>query len=123
MGKPTISSELHLSLSTIGQLTSNVKSRKVDTACTVVASFSFMLNNFIRIHDQLKHPQIFGADAAAQFLRMMRRYLESFCSDLRSHTITSVQSNNDRVSLLVKDSFIDSFPNRDKPFIKLFVDT
>lgn len=63
------------------------------------------------------------AEAAAQFLTVTRRYLESFCLDLRSHTITSVQSNNDRVSLLLKDSFIDSFPSRDRPFIKLFVDT
>ncbi|MBA0802674.1 hypothetical protein Gohar_012951 [Gossypium harknessii] len=53
----------------------------------------------------------------------MRQYLESLCANLRSHTITSVQSNHDRVSLLLKDSFIDSFPSKDQPFIKLFVDT
>ncbi|XP_004493840.2 uncharacterized protein [Cicer arietinum] len=63
------------------------------------------------------------AEAATQFLNIMWNYLESLCSDLKSHTITSVQSNNDRVSLLLKDSFIDSFPVRDQPFIKLFVDT
>lgn len=63
------------------------------------------------------------AEAAGQFLKVTRGYLESLCSDLRLHTITSVQSNNDRVSLLLKDSFIDSFPSRDQPFIKLFVDT
>ncbi|XP_062148406.1 uncharacterized protein LOC133857238 isoform X1 [Alnus glutinosa] len=63
------------------------------------------------------------AKAAAEFLNVMKRYLESLCSDLRSYTITNVQSNNDRVSLLLKDSFIDSFPSRDRPFIKLFVDT
>ncbi|KAJ9169683.1 hypothetical protein P3X46_017845 [Hevea brasiliensis] len=63
------------------------------------------------------------AEAATQFLTIMRRYLDSICSDLRSHTITNVQSNNDRVCLLLKDSFIDSFPSRDRPFIKLFLDT
>ncbi|WCJ38232.1 DENN (AEX-3) domain-containing protein [Euphorbia peplus] len=63
------------------------------------------------------------AEAATHFLAVLRQYLESICSDLRSHTITSVQSNNDRVCLLLKDSFIDSFPVRDRPFIKLFVDT
>ncbi|XP_028765596.1 uncharacterized protein LOC114723564 [Neltuma alba] len=63
------------------------------------------------------------AEAASQFLNVMFNYLESLCSDLRSHTITSVQSDNDRVSLLLKDSFIDSFPAKDQPFIKLFVDT
>ncbi|CAA0815230.1 DENN (AEX-3) domain-containing protein [Striga hermonthica] len=63
------------------------------------------------------------AEAAAQFLYVMRRYLESLCSDLRLHTITSVQSNNDKVSILLKDSFIDSFPSRDRAFVKLFVET
>ncbi|KAL5712102.1 hypothetical protein ACHQM5_014304 [Ranunculus cassubicifolius] len=63
------------------------------------------------------------AEAAGQFLYCMRSYLESICSDLRSHTITSVQSNSDKVSLLFKDSFIDSFPSKDRPFVKLLVDT
>ena len=34
---------------------------------------------------------------ATQFLNVMRQYMDSLCSNLRSHTITSVQSNNDRV--------------------------
>ncbi|CAO2824150.1 unnamed protein product [Amaranthus hypochondriacus] len=63
------------------------------------------------------------AEAAVRFSDVMKRYMESLCADLRSYTITSVQSNNDRVSLLLKDSFIDSFSSRDRPFIKLFVDT
>ncbi|GFP82982.1 denn domain-containing protein 5b [Phtheirospermum japonicum] len=63
------------------------------------------------------------AKAAEQFLVVMRRYMDSLCSDLRSHTITSVQSNNDRVSILLKDSFIDSFPVTDRNFVKLFVET
>ncbi|EER95503.2 hypothetical protein BDA96_01G539500 [Sorghum bicolor] len=63
------------------------------------------------------------ADVAWKFLNVIRTYLESLCSDLRFHTITDVQSNNDRVSLLLKDSFIDSFPSNDRPFIKLFVET
>jgi hypothetical protein len=28
---------------------------------------------------------------------------------------------NDQVSLLLKDSFIDSFPSNDRPFIKVLV--
>ncbi|TYI00721.1 hypothetical protein ES332_A11G153100v1 [Gossypium tomentosum] len=63
------------------------------------------------------------AEAATQFLTVMRQYLESLCANLRSHTITNVQSNHDRVSLLLKDSFIDSFPSKEQAFIKLFVDT
>ena len=38
------------------------------------------------------------AEAAARFSDVMKRYMESLCADLRSYTITSVQSNNDRVS-------------------------
>ncbi|KAL3517750.1 hypothetical protein ACH5RR_020339 [Cinchona calisaya] len=63
------------------------------------------------------------AEAAAQFLEVIRQYLESLCSDLRTYSITNVQSDNDRVSILLKDSFIESFQSRDKPFVKLFVDT
>ncbi|KAK6941303.1 uDENN domain [Dillenia turbinata] len=62
-------------------------------------------------------------EAAKGFLTVLRSYLDSLCSNLRSHTITNVQSNDDKVSLLLKESFIDSFPWRDRPFMKLFVDT
>ncbi|KAK8581845.1 hypothetical protein V6N12_072051 [Hibiscus sabdariffa] len=62
-------------------------------------------------------------EAAKGFLSVLRSYLDSLCSNIRSHTITNVQSNNDKVSLLLKESFIESFPSRDRPFMKLFVDT
>ncbi|KAL4571823.1 hypothetical protein LXL04_018588 [Taraxacum kok-saghyz] len=62
-------------------------------------------------------------EAAKGFLTVLRSYLDSLCSNLRSHTITNVQSNDDKVSLLLKESFIDSFPSRDRPFMKLFVET
>lgn len=62
-------------------------------------------------------------EAATEFLLVMRQYLDSLFSDLRLHTITNVQSNNDRVSILLKESFIASFHSRDQDFVKLFVDT
>ncbi|KAL6912021.1 hypothetical protein ACP4OV_000826 [Aristida adscensionis] len=62
-------------------------------------------------------------EAAKGFLAVLRDYLDSLCANLRSHTITNVQSNNDKVSLLLRESFIGSFPSRDRPFMKLFVDT
>ncbi|CAI9100703.1 OLC1v1037862C3 [Oldenlandia corymbosa var. corymbosa] len=62
-------------------------------------------------------------EASKGFLSILRTYLESLCSNLRSHTITNVQSNDDKVSLLLKESFIESFPSRDRAFMKLFVDT
>ena len=40
---------------------------------------------------------VLQAEAATKFLGVMRDYMESLCSDLHSHTITSVQSNSDRV--------------------------
>ncbi|KAJ0792502.1 hypothetical protein HanOQP8_Chr01g0018761 [Helianthus annuus] len=49
----------------------------------------------------------------------MRQHLESLCSNLSNHTITSVQCDNDRVSLLLKESYIDSFPYRDRQFIRV----
>ncbi|KAL0333710.1 UNVERIFIED_CONTAM: DENN domain-containing protein 5B [Sesamum angustifolium] len=58
------------------------------------------------------------AEAAKGFLGELRLYLDSLCSNLRSHTITNVQSNDDKVSLLLKESFIESFPSRDRPFMK-----
>ncbi|XP_057415703.1 uncharacterized protein LOC130710441 [Lotus japonicus] len=62
-------------------------------------------------------------EAAKGFLSVLRSYLDSLCYNIRSHTITNVQSNDDKVSLLLKESFIDSFPYRDRAFMKLFVDT
>ncbi|KAK4265627.1 hypothetical protein QN277_026653 [Acacia crassicarpa] len=62
-------------------------------------------------------------EAAKGFLSVLRSYLDSLCCNIRSHTITNVQSNDDKVSLLLKESFIDSFAYRDQPFMKLFVDT
>uniref|UniRef100_A0A803M8G6 cDENN domain-containing protein n=1 Tax=Chenopodium quinoa TaxID=63459 RepID=A0A803M8G6_CHEQI len=63
------------------------------------------------------------AEAAKGFMDVLKNYLDSLCSNLRSHTITNVQSNDDKVSLLLKESFIDSFPSRDRAFMKLFIDT
>ncbi|KAF7080731.1 hypothetical protein CFC21_084761 [Triticum aestivum] len=62
-------------------------------------------------------------EAAKGFLAVLRSHLDSLCSNLRSHTITNVQSNNDKVSLILRESFIGSFPARDRPFMKLFLDT
>ncbi|KAE8701406.1 hypothetical protein F3Y22_tig00110548pilonHSYRG00924 [Hibiscus syriacus] len=40
------------------------------------------------------------AEAATQFLIVMREYLESLCENLRTRTITNVQSDHDRVGTL-----------------------
>ena len=54
--------------------------------------------------------------------QMVEGYLNGFCCNLNLHTITDVQTS-DRVSLLLKDSFIESFPAKDRAFIKMFVET
>ena len=52
----------------------------------------------------------------------MEGYLSGMCANLHLHTITDVQTP-DHVSLLMKDSFIESFPVKDRSFIKQFVET
>lgn len=54
--------------------------------------------------------------------QILHEHLHGICADIHSHTITDVQTN-ERVSLLMKESFIGSFPQRDKDFIKEFVET
>ncbi|KAJ8437334.1 hypothetical protein Cgig2_015065 [Carnegiea gigantea] len=112
-------------------------------------------------------------EAAKGFMEVLRNYLDSLCSNLHSHIMINVQSNDDEefgryvgyclriphanvqhfmdveemlteskhiaatssltlaslgiqnelVSQLSKESFIDSFPSCDRPFMKFFVDT
>eukprot|EP00899_Mesostigma_viride_P012489 jgi/Mesvir1/21240/Mv06672-RA.1 len=61
--------------------------------------------------------------AVAGMLGVLRRYFGGLCSEIRRHTITDVQDSNEKVSLLLKDSFIDSFNSADRPFMKAFVET
>ena len=44
-------------------------------------------------------------EAAKGFLSVLRSYLDSLCSNMRSHTITNVQSNNDKVCLVELEYF------------------
>lgn len=50
----------------------------------------------------------------------MRQYLTGLTANLAKHTITDVQ-HDDRVSLLLKDSFIESFAPKERPFVRQFV--
>lgn len=43
--------------------------------------------------------------AANNFLAVVRSYLDSLTSNLRSHTITNVQSNDDKVHFLSEIEF------------------
>ena len=57
-----------------------------------------------------------------RILQTMEGYLGGLCARLHLHAITDVQTP-DRVSLLMKDSFVESFNAKDRPFMRLFVET
>ncbi|KAK3257321.1 hypothetical protein CYMTET_33588 [Cymbomonas tetramitiformis] len=60
--------------------------------------------------------------AVHNLLEALQGYLLSLCSRQREHAITEVQ-NNDKVSILLKDSFVESFPKAERPFMRIFVET
>ncbi|KAK9834290.1 hypothetical protein WJX81_004017 [Elliptochloris bilobata] len=62
------------------------------------------------------------AALADTFLQVVQEHNSRLCADLHLHTITDVQTS-ERVSLLLKDSFVESFPQRERPFMKQFVET
>lgn len=57
------------------------------------------------------------------FTRVFGSYLQKLVGDLRRHTITDVGQNGERVCLLLEDSLVESFPQKDWPFMKAFVET
>ena len=59
-------------------------------------------------------------DVVFDTLQNMRQYLTGLTANLAKHTITDVQ-HEDRVSLLLKDSFIESFAPKERPFVRQFV--
>ncbi|KAL0035025.1 hypothetical protein WJX79_007211 [Trebouxia sp. C0005] len=60
--------------------------------------------------------------AADTMLQALQDYLSSICSELQSYTITDVQTP-DRVAVLLKDSYIESFQPRDRAFVRQFTET
>uniref|UniRef100_A0A0R0GLG1 UDENN domain-containing protein n=2 Tax=Glycine max TaxID=3847 RepID=A0A0R0GLG1_SOYBN len=46
-------------------------------------------------------------EAAKGFLSVLRSYLDSLCCNIRSHTITNVQSNDDKQSEIVSNNHLD----------------
>jgi hypothetical protein len=55
-------------------------------------------------------------------LQTTEGYLGGLCSKLHLHAITDVQTG-DRVAVLLKDSFIESFDAKDRNFARMFVET
>jgi DENN (AEX-3) domain len=66
------------------------------------------------------------AAAAQSFSSILRGYLKCIVADLEGYTITDVSEGageQQRVSVLLKDSFLDSFPPRDRAFMRQFAET
>jgi hypothetical protein len=64
--------------------------------------------------------------AAQSFSSTLQRYLQRLVADLKGYTITDVSEGSgeqQRVSVLLKDSFLDSFPPRDRVFMRQFAET
>ncbi len=55
-------------------------------------------------------------------MQVLQEHLWRICAELHQHTITDVQTS-ERVSLLLKESFVESFNTRDRIFVKQFVET
>eukprot|EP00475_Leptophrys_vorax_P009975 TRINITY_DN16652_c1_g1_i1.p1 TRINITY_DN16652_c1_g1~~TRINITY_DN16652_c1_g1_i1.p1 ORF type:complete len:266 (-),score=23.48 TRINITY_DN16652_c1_g1_i1:299-1003(-) len=62
-------------------------------------------------------------EAADRFLVTLRGYMDTFCTDLRIHCITSVNAGGERVSILLKESFVAQFPEDSQDFFQVFTDT
>lgn len=60
--------------------------------------------------------------AARLFLSTVHEYLAGMCGDLRLHTIINVGMSK-RTGWLMKDSLIEGFPAKDRPFIRAFAET
>lgn len=55
-------------------------------------------------------------------VQILQEHLWRMCAELYQYTITDVQTS-ERVSLLLKESFVESFNARDRLFMKQFVET
>ena len=61
--------------------------------------------------------------AARAFLVAWREYLQALVHNLRAYAITDVNRRAEKVSILLKDSFVDSFSRSDRSFMKAFCET
>ena len=62
------------------------------------------------------------ADAARAFSAVVRAYVESLVANLAAHAIADVNEGQ-RVAVLLKESYIDSFQRADRPFARALAET
>lgn len=65
-----------------------------------------------------------GEEAAADgFLNVLGKYLQNLCGDIRHHSITEVYPSGQRVSILLEESLISTYPQKDLAFMRAFMQT
>jgi len=60
------------------------------------------------------------------FMSTVQKYFKGLVADLKGYTITDVTGGgggDQRCSILMKESFVESFPPRDRPFMRQFAET
>lgn len=62
-------------------------------------------------------------EAAAQFLCVFQKYLASLLDTIPAHSIGDVTTSGEKISVLLKDSYLESFPRSDRAFMRQFTDT
>jgi len=61
--------------------------------------------------------------AARAFLEAWREYLRALVANLRSYAITEVSAAGEKTSILLKDTWVDSFSKADRSFMRAFGET
>ena len=61
--------------------------------------------------------------AARAFLEAWREYLRALVANLRSYAITEVSDAGEKTSILLKDTWVDSFSKADRSFMRAFGET
>ena len=61
--------------------------------------------------------------AARALLEAWREYLRALVANLRSYAITEVSDAGEKTSILLKDTWVDSFSKADRSFMRAFGET
>ena len=61
--------------------------------------------------------------AARAFLEAWREYLRALVANLRAYAITEVSAAGEKTSILLKDTWVDSFSKADRAFMRAFGET
>lgn len=56
-------------------------------------------------------------------LAAVRAHLSSLVEDIRYYSVTDISEANMRTSVLLRDAFVDAFPQKDRAFMRAFTDT